>query len=56
MNIEEFRDYCLSLPGTVEKLPFRKFEGAESVLVFYVRGKMYCLILLSGKTFCKIRN
>ena len=44
MNIEEFREYCLSLPGTVEKLPFRKFKGAENVLIFYVRGKMYCLI------------
>ena len=22
MNVEEFRDYCLSLPGVAEKMPF----------------------------------
>ena len=22
MNVEEFRDYCLSLPGVTEKMPF----------------------------------
>jgi predicted DNA-binding protein (MmcQ/YjbR family) len=38
MNIEEFRDYCLSLKGVEEKFPF-----GENVLVFYVGGKMFCL-------------
>ena len=38
MNIEEFREYCLSFKGTEEKLPFD-----ETTLVFYVKGKMFCL-------------
>ncbi len=38
MNIEEFRDYCLSFKSVEEKLPFD-----ESTLVFYVKGKMFCL-------------
>lgn len=55
MNIEEFREYCLSLPGTVEKLPFQKFKGAENVLVFYVRGKMYCLIDIDRFDHCTLK-
>lgn len=38
MNIESFRDYCLSLKGVTEKFPFD-----ETTLVFYVMGKMFCL-------------
>jgi len=38
MNIEEFRDYCLSKPGTTEGTPF----GPE-VLVLKVMDKMYAL-------------
>ncbi|MCR4828622.1 MAG: MmcQ/YjbR family DNA-binding protein [Bacteroidales bacterium] len=44
MDIEAFRDYCLSLPGATEKMPFQAFNGARSVLVFYVGGKMFCLL------------
>ncbi len=38
MNIEEFRDYCLSMKGTSEDLPFD-----ENTLVFKVMGKMFAL-------------
>ncbi|UYQ94896.1 MmcQ/YjbR family DNA-binding protein [Chitinophaga horti] len=38
MNLEKFRDYCLSLKGTSEKFPFD-----ESTLVFYVMNKMFAL-------------
>ena len=42
MNIEDYRDYCLSLGDDVEeKLPFQKFKGGEGVLVFYVQGHMF---------------
>ena len=42
MNIEEYRDFCLSLGGDVEeKFPFVKFKHGESVLVFYVCGHMF---------------
>lgn len=43
MNIEELRDFCLSLGDDVEeKTPFTKFKGGDSVLVFYVCGHMFC--------------
>jgi predicted DNA-binding protein (MmcQ/YjbR family) len=42
MNIEELRDYCLSLGEVDEKLPFTKFKGGDTVLVFYVCGHMFC--------------
>lgn len=43
MNIEEFRDYCLSLPGATEATPFEKFSrGKFTILVFYVSGHMFC--------------
>ena len=39
MNVEEIRDFCLSLGNDVEeKLPFTKFKNGEGVLVFYVCG------------------
>ncbi len=42
MNIEEFRDYCLSFPGTTEDTPFD-----EDTLVFKVMGKMFALTSMS---------
>lgn len=38
MNIEDYREYCLSKPGTSESFPFD-----EHVLVFKVGGKMFAL-------------
>lgn len=38
MNIEEFRDFCLSLPGASEDLPF-----GPDTLVFKVGGKLFAL-------------
>lgn len=39
MNIEELRDFCLSLPDTEEKMPFEAFfRNHESLLAFYVGG------------------
>lgn len=38
MNIEEFRDYCLSKKGVEETFPFD-----EKTLVFKVMGKMFAL-------------
>lgn len=38
MNIEEFRDYCLSKKGVTESFPFD-----EETLVFKVMGKMFAL-------------
>jgi predicted DNA-binding protein (MmcQ/YjbR family) len=38
MNIEAFREYCLSKKGVTEEFPFD-----ESTLVFKVMGKMFAL-------------
>ena len=43
MNIEEFREFCLSLPEVSEGTPFEKFaRGRFTILVFYVNGHMFC--------------
>ena len=42
MNIEAFREYCLSLGDVEEKLPFAKMPGGDSVLAFYVNGHTFC--------------
>lgn len=46
MNIEDFRIYCLSKPGTEECLPFD-----PHTLVFKVMGKMFALTSLNSETF-----
>ncbi len=44
MNIEDFREYCLSMEGVTEKTPFGKFARRfDSILVFYILGHMFCL-------------
>jgi predicted DNA-binding protein (MmcQ/YjbR family) len=43
MNIEEIREFCLSLKGTTEHFPFD-----EVTLVFKVSNKMYLLTNLDG--------
>ncbi|MAY84899.1 MAG: MmcQ-like protein [Flavobacteriales bacterium] len=47
MNIEEYRDFCLSLIGCTESTPF-----GPDVLVFKVGGKMFSLCDI--KTFERI--
>jgi len=42
MNIEELREYCLSLKGTTECFPFD-----DVTLVLKVQGKMFALIPLN---------
>lgn len=39
MNIEELREFCLSLPLVEEKFPFD-----QETLVFYIADKMFCLV------------
>jgi len=38
MDIESYREFCLSLKGAEERMPFD-----EQTLVFSVKGKMFCL-------------
>lgn len=43
MNVEELREYCLSLKGATECFPFD-----EASLVLKVQGKMFALIPLNN--------
>lgn len=56
MNIEEFRDYCLSLPNVTEATPFEKFSrGKYTILVFYVGGHMFCYFNIDHFKFITIK-
>lgn len=55
MNIEEFRDYCLSLPQVEEKMPFGAFRWASSILAFYVGGKIFCFIDIEKCDLCTLK-
>ncbi|MDR1877476.1 MAG: MmcQ/YjbR family DNA-binding protein [Flavobacteriaceae bacterium] len=46
MNIEEFREFCLQLPGVTECFPFD-----EETLVFKVMGKMFAMTGLYSGSF-----
>ena len=51
MNIEELRDYCLSLKGATEDFPFD-----ETTLVFKVVGKIFCITDLQDKFSVALKN
>ena len=43
MNVEDLRNFCLSLGDDVEeKMPFGAFKAAQGVLAFYVSGHIFC--------------
>jgi predicted DNA-binding protein (MmcQ/YjbR family) len=44
MNIEKFREYCISKKGVTEEFPF-----GEVTLVFKVMGKMFALTNLDNE-------
>lgn len=45
MNIEQFRDHCLSVKGATESTPFIDHD----VLVFKIMEKMFCMLQLNPK-------
>ena len=49
MDIEAYRDYCLSKKGTSEGFPFDKFD--KKVLVFKVLNKMFAVTRLDSEHF-----
>lgn len=51
MNIEELRDYCLSLKGATEDFPFD-----ESTLVFKVISRIFCITDLKDKFSVALKN
>jgi len=50
MNIEEYRDYCISKRGVTEEFPFD-----ENTLVFKVMGKMFALTSLDTFDFVNLK-
>ena len=59
MNIEQFREYCLSFPNTHEGTPFDKFfshqHDPHSVLVFFAGDKMFCYFDINTFDSCTIK-
>jgi len=57
MDIESFREYCLSLEGVTEKTPFGKFAARfDSVLVFYVCDHMFCMVDMDDFSYVVVKN
>lgn len=57
MDIEEFRNYCISLEGVTEKTPFGKFAARyDSILVFYILDHMFCLVDMDNFTSVTVKS
>ena len=50
MKLYDLRDFCLSFPNTEEKLPF-----GPDTLVFYVHGKMFCLVNMDAFDYLNLK-
>ncbi len=50
MNIEEFRNYCLSLKEAEEKMPFN-----NRALVFTIKDKIFCLTDIDNFEFINLK-
>ncbi|MCD1117592.1 MmcQ/YjbR family DNA-binding protein [Chryseobacterium turcicum] len=57
MNIEEFRDYCLSFKGSEEKMPFAKTTSDydKDIMTFSVMGKWFCFVNIEKFDFCDLK-
>lgn len=57
MDIEEFRDYCLSFAGVHDAFPFGKAtsEYDRNLLVFYVGDKWFCFVNAVVFDFCNVK-
>lgn len=53
MNLDEFRDYCLSLAGSQENAPWTEPQY-QNLVTFTVAGKWFCLLDLDNK-FCDLK-
>ena len=57
MNIEDFREYCLSMEGVTEKTPFGKFARRfDSILVFYILEHMFCFVDMDDFTSVTVKS
>lgn len=55
MDIETLREFCLSLPDSSEKMPFQAFRSAQSILAFYVGGKIFCFFDIDKFDVCTLK-
>ncbi|MDE5636474.1 MAG: MmcQ/YjbR family DNA-binding protein [Alistipes sp.] len=57
MNIEEFRDYCLSLAGAEESMPWRdgRNEYDRGLLCLSVAGKWFAVVHVDEFEFCLLK-
>ena len=58
MDVENFRDYCLSLPRVTEKMPFTMLKDPYSrdVLCFYVGSKWFCYVNIEVFDRCCLKS
>lgn len=58
MNVEEFRNYCLSLSNVTEKMPFLTVKDAYSrnVLCFYIGSKWFCYVNIEVFDRCCLKS
>lgn len=57
MDIEEFRDFCLSFASVHDAFPFGKAtsEYDRNLLVFYVGDKWFCFVNAVAFDFCNVK-
>lgn len=56
MNIEDLREYCLTLPDVTEKMPFEAFfHNHESLLAFYAGKHIFCLTDIEANDECTVK-
>ena len=53
MNVEDFRNYCLSLPQAKENAPWTEPQY-QNLITFTVADKWFCLLDLENK-FCDVK-
>lgn len=58
MNIEDFREFCLSLPGVTEKMPFTTLKDSygRDILCFYIGSKWFCYVNIVVFDRCCIKS
>ncbi len=58
MDVENFRNYCLSLPHVTEKMPFTTLKDPYSrdVLCFYVGSKWFCYVNIEVFDRCCLKS
>ena len=58
MNIESFREYCLSLSHVTEKMPFTTVKDpySQNVLCFYIGSKWFCYVNIEVFDRCCVKS